>query len=174
MQLVDFVKRNKAKNSKENLEDRGKHGLQEGYKTHKEFRRLADFYLADQSNLMTRDRCFLLSLHYGVLRGQDSRLAELMDLFCHDFNVGYESDSTVRFVIMRMNQGKSNQEGKVEYAACMRAKDVNVCGVGALALHFFHRFDIDGEDFPQVTKPEEWFETKVSIYGLITINFKLN
>jgi hypothetical protein len=48
-----------------------------------------------------------------------------------------------------LDQGKTNQFGRIEYGGCVRARDVEVCPVGALALHLFWRFQIAHEPFPK-------------------------
>ena len=41
---------------------------------------------------------------------------------------------------MVMGQGKTNQLGKREYAACIRNREIIACPVGALAFYLFYRW----------------------------------
>ena len=61
--------------------------------------------------------------------------------------------------------GKVNQFGRREYAAMIRAKDVAICGIGALALYFFYRFHHAAETFPSLQRSQDWFNVK-EIMGL--------
>lgn len=43
----------------------------------------------------------------------------------------------------------------------LRAKDVEICGVGGLAISFYQRFDLGGEPLPDICNPGEWYYTKL-------------
>jgi hypothetical protein len=74
----------------------------------------------------------------------------------------------LQFIVSRYKRciGKTNQFNNREYAACMRAKDVRVCGIGALAQYLFYRFTVCGtESLPDFADRTQWFNIKVSIYN---------
>lgn len=72
-----------------------------------------------------------------MLRGQNSRGIEFADIWTVELeNEGY---STNHPFIISLKNGKKNQHGRLEFGGIMRAKDVEVCGVGALALYLFDR-----------------------------------
>jgi hypothetical protein len=62
-------------------------------------------------------------------------------------------------MIMVMDQGKMNQFGKREYAACIRNREIIACPVGALALYLFYRWHRGGEGFADFTSRRHWYDT---------------
>jgi hypothetical protein len=60
---------------------------------------------------------------------------------------------------MVMDQGKMNQFGKREYAACIRNREIIACPVGALALYLFYRWHRGGEGFADFTSRRHWYDT---------------
>jgi hypothetical protein len=64
-----------------------------------------------------------------------------------------------------MNQGKTNQHGRVEYGACLRHRDPEACLIGQLAFWLFFRWQAEAaaaaEPFPDFSRPERWYRTKV-------------
>ena len=55
---------------------------------------------------------------------------------------------------------KTNKNGKKEYWAMMRNKDVGMCGVGALAMYLFHRLQEEGEEWDYSSR-SSWYFIKV-------------
>jgi hypothetical protein len=60
--------------------------------------------------------------------------------------------------------GKTNQFNNREYASCIRARHVEVCPVGALAIYFFYRFVfVPGSSLPNYENRSNWFNIKVAL-----------
>lgn len=161
--LLKKVKRDAPKAARKNLVDRGKHTLIDGYSNSKEFRAICDYFWSDEAGKSgIRDGSMFRLSHYGVLRGQNVRLAELADLF--SWLVPADDTPSITepmALMMSMRQGKTNQFGKLEYCSMVRARDVHVCGIGGLAIHFFDKFQIRGESLPNVTDASDWYFNKV-------------
>jgi hypothetical protein len=60
---------------------------------------------------------------------------------------------------MVINQGKINQFGKREYAACIRNREVIAYPVKALAFYLFYRWHRGGKYFPDFTSRRHWYDT---------------
>jgi hypothetical protein len=89
-----------------------------------------------------------------LLRGHSTRACQLLDLFTLEFQ--NEGITPCLAVIMVMDQGKTNQFGKREYAAC---REVIACPVGALAFYLFSRWHRGEESFPDFTSRRHWYDT---------------
>ncbi len=168
-QLVSALRNSQAALKKENCEDKSKHTILEGYKNHREFRLFCDYFLNHKQAQMIRNRAIFLTLHYGVWRSESTRDTELSDIFKYDFDVAYDSEATIPFLVIRMSYTKTTQSGKLQYAAMARSKDVNACCVGGLALYFYKRFNIDKEELPNVCDPSSFYLLKVkkAIFSLM-------
>lgn len=108
---------------------------------------------------------FLLGNHM-LLRGSNRRPVELPDLFCVVLpNEGLKTnhrDHEVKAFVMVMNEGKTNQHGRMEYGAALRHRDPLSCVVGSAALYFFFRWQVEKiEPFPDFSRSEKWYNTKV-------------
>ena len=111
---------------------------------------------------------FLFSNH--MLLQSSNRLGlELADCFCLDLpKEGIKVEAaggvpTKAFVVL-MNQGKTNQHGRVEYSSCLRHRNPEACLVSQLAFWFFFRWQAEtnaAEPFPDFSRPELWYRTKV-------------
>ena len=89
-----------------------------------------------------RTACDLLLDHTMLLQGHSTQAYQLPNLFTLEFQ---NEGVTPRWpVIMVMDQGKTNQFGKREYAACIRNREVVACPVGALAFYLFYRWHRGG------------------------------
>jgi hypothetical protein len=141
--------------------DRGVGTLQDGY-TRDQFRACLDgLWQAGAASPRSaeqylRTACDLLLDHTMLLRGHSTRACQLADLFTLEFQ--NEGVTPCWPVIMVMDQGKTNQFGKREYAACIRNKEVVTCPVGALAFYLFFRWHRGGEDFPDFTSRRHWYD----------------
>ena len=84
-----------------------------------------------------RDRTMFLFTHYAMLRGQNARNIELADLW----TVGLEGEGFGRCVplVVTLDNGKMNQDGRLEFGGMFRNKDVDRCPIGAFALYCFDR-----------------------------------
>jgi hypothetical protein len=106
-----------------------------------------------------RDRLNLLLCHHGLMRGQSSRGLEFADLFTLPMeNMG---PSPCTALVLIMDNGKTNQVNRREYAPMLRSKHVDVCPQGALAFYLFYRFHFLKEPFPSFNRNEDWFQMKV-------------
>jgi hypothetical protein len=92
-----------------------------------------------------------------LLRDHSTRACQLPDLFTLEF----ENEGVTPYwpVIMVMDQGKTNQFGKREHAACIRNRELIACPVGALAFYLFYRWHRGGEHFPDFTSRQHWYDT---------------
>jgi hypothetical protein len=117
----------------------------------------------DVSALLRTQVDFLLGNH--MLLRQSNRLAmELPDCFCLELpNEGQKSRHCPTYaLVIVMNQGKTNQHGRMEYGAALRHRDVRSCLIGALAFYFFWRWQVEGkESFPSFARSEQWYDLKV-------------
>ena len=148
------LKRGQHRTKRDQYVDRGSGTLQDGYtrdqfvacleglwRKGSESRQCVEPYL--------RTVCDLLLDHTMLLRGHSTRACQLADLFTLEFQ--NEGVTPCWPVIMVMDQGKTNQFGKREYAACIRNREVITCPVGALAFYLFYRWHRGGESFPDFT-----------------------
>jgi len=58
--------------------------------------------------------------------------------------------------------GKTNQVGTTTYSAAIRAKDVELCAIGSLAMWLFQRWHRNREPFPKLDEDRAWYQIKVS------------
>ncbi len=73
-----------------------------------------------------------------------------------------EGPSQCMALVMMLNKGKTNKCGKIQYGAVLRNKDVTVCAINALAMYFFFRWHVSGENFPDMSSKQSWYD----IYAL--------
>lgn len=73
-----------------------------------------------------------------------------------------------------ISNGKTNQNGYIEYTGLLRNKDVSVCGMSALAFYFFWRWEHSGESFPCFKSNKDWYNTKLLIDDLFPVLFFLS
>ncbi|GAA5920377.1 hypothetical protein JCM5296_003901, partial [Sporobolomyces johnsonii] len=92
-----------------------------------------------------RDRLGFTLAHYALLRSNNVLPIELADLF--PVELPNEGPSPCFATVVLVNNGKTNQNGRVEYGAFIRNSDPEICGVGALALYLFLRFHVSQETF---------------------------
>lgn len=105
---------------------------------------------------------FLFGNHM-LLRSSNRRPIELADCFCLECpneGVQVHNNPTYAFVVV-MNQGKTNQNGRIEYGACLRHRDPYACLVGQLAFWLFFRWQVEREPFPDFSRPEKWYNIKI-------------
>jgi len=60
-----------------------------------------------------------------------------------------------------MDQGKTNQHGRLEYGAALRHRDYRSCVIGALAAYLFWRWHLSGEPFPCLRTSQDWYGIKL-------------
>jgi hypothetical protein len=112
---------------------------------------------ADSTSSSTRTTCDLLLDQIMLLRGYSTRACQLPNLFTLEFP--NEGVTPCWPVIMVMDQGKTNQFGKRDYAACIRNKEVIACPVRALAFYLFYCWHRGRERFPDFTSRRHWYDT---------------
>ncbi len=168
--LLKNIKRNENQIRRDNYEDRGVGTFADGYSSVEELKRIANKFLEENNPKLFRDRAAFLLCHSGTLRGESSRMLELADSLHLELpNEGFQD--CYAFICM-LHQGKMNQFGRREYCASLRAKEVEICSIGATALYFFWRFQLWGNDpiilifyvldegFPDMSTSRDWFQIK--------------
>ena len=63
-----------------------------------------------------------------------------------------------------LSDHRSFQHGRVEYGSCLRHLNPEACLVSQLAFWFFFRWQVEmnaAEPFPDFSRPELWYRTKV-------------
>jgi hypothetical protein len=144
-------------------EDRAIGTVVDGYSTKSELHALSSaFFKTSPDNLQYRDRAMFLISHYALFRGNNIRMLEMADLLYQTKDD--QGPTKFEMLLLLAERGKTNQVNKKEYGAMTRTKDVIVCPVGALALHFFHLFHVEGKSLPDLSSSNSWFTKKV-FYG---------
>lgn len=117
----------------------------------------------DISCLLRTQVDFLFGNHM-LLRQSNRRPMELPDCFRLELpNEGQKSREFPTYaLVVVMNQGKTNQHGRMEYGAALRHRDVRCCLVSAMAFYFFWRWQVErAEPFPTFQRSEDWYDIKV-------------
>jgi len=114
-----------------------------------------------------RHRFIFLFTTSGILRGESLYSAELSDCFSVSHKNEYKDAHTWDALIMSMINGKTNRENKL-YGRSLRAKDVRLCPVGALAFYLFVRFWLteefdDDSKCPDFTDNSSWYDIKLLV-----------
>ncbi|OBZ80847.1 hypothetical protein A0J61_11104, partial [Choanephora cucurbitarum] len=103
---------------------------------------------------------FLLQ-HYGLLRDESLRVMEFPGL--QSILLEIEGIITPCYaLVMVLKQGKTNQEGRLEFAACLRNKNVRICAQMMLAFYLFSRWHVHAEPFPEFNENRDWFDIKLT------------
>ncbi|KAG2225155.1 hypothetical protein INT45_009484 [Circinella minor] len=121
---------------RDQMEDRGVRSVVDGYST----------------------TAFLLQ-HFGFLRGESIRMMEFADL--QSMLLEREGATECYALVMVLLQGKTNQEGRVEFAACIRNRNVEICPQMTLSFYLFHRWHIQGEPFSSLNQNKDWYRLKL-------------
>jgi hypothetical protein len=148
-----------ANRKRANYDDRAAGSLLDGYTTQETLNSIANAFWDLNNGTGLRDRASFLLCHSLFLRGENVRFLELPDMF----SIALENESPSQScyaLIALLDRGKTNTFGKVEYAGCIRHAQVESCTVGAVAFHFFYRFMINGEPFPNMSASSMWYDTK--------------
>jgi hypothetical protein len=87
------------------------------------------------------------------------RILEYPDLF--HITLENEGVTDCNALVLVLNQGKTNQHGKLEISGCIRNKNVELCPVGAVGLYFLFCFHISHQPFPNFEKSENWYDLKL-------------
>lgn len=134
-----------------------------------DLKRITHYWLSQESHFAENTRNLVASLTswFGLLRGESARRFEFADMFSDIV----QSDPTAsemmqcRALFFVMMNGKTNQFNHLEYAAMLRAKEVDACCVGSVALYLFLRFHCTNESFPDLDANTDWFNIKVWAYS---------
>ncbi|CAK5262885.1 unnamed protein product [Mycena citricolor] len=107
-----------------------------------------------------RDRSMLLLGTCTAFRGDSTRQLQWSDLFLGSVLAGSEDNARVLGILS--DNAKTNQTGRLDEFGVLRHRHVEMCGIGALALHFFAHFHILN-NLPPVFAPQ--FEKGCGEYG---------
>ena len=88
---------------------------------------------------------FLLA-HNLLLRSESRLAAELPDFFT--ISLPNEGPTACFPMIMIMDNGKMNLQGRLEYGAAMRHRNPLLCTMAHMAFYLFYRWNIAGEATP--------------------------
>lgn len=166
---MDLSQRQASK-KKETYEDRGQVTVADGYDANGLWNILAELWRQSQSNkpavvaATLRGRLDFILSHLLLARGEARRFAELADLQL--LMLDNKGPSPCPALLYIMNNGKTNQIGRIEYAGLLTNKDVSVCGMNALAFYFTYFFwgwEHSGEYFPCFKSNKDWYDTKLLI-----------
>ncbi|KAG2209610.1 hypothetical protein INT45_007237 [Circinella minor] len=161
----------------ENFVDPGIGSIQDGYNV-EQLGQIADYYFGRKKKARDalRDRMVFLLNHMMMLRGETLRDTNLNHLFSLEFKDEGATRCPV-FVMMIMG-GKTNQEQHKLYSGVIRHKNVQMCAFGAVSFFLFYHFHVQGETFPDFSKNENWFDTKLargrSLNKPVSYNTQLN
>ena len=89
-----------------------------------------------------------------IARGENKRMMQLPDLYFVELL--NEGPTPCHCLTLAMLQGKTNQHARIEHGYAIRHMNVEACSVGALALYFFARFEIENEAFPDLSSRDKW------------------
>ncbi|CAD6966004.1 unnamed protein product [Tilletia laevis] len=109
-----------------------------------------------REGLLRCARLEFLWQHAIMGRAGDMRGAKLRHFYISDLPRSEPQKCVV--VVQSIFEGKTNKDGRPERGVVARAKDVESCPVGALALAFFERFHVQGDRAPDLTSRREWYD----------------
>jgi hypothetical protein len=98
---------------------------------------------------------FLFS-HNMLLRGESRRQLQFPDLFT--LSLPNEGPTPCWPMIMIMNNGKTNQFGRLEYMGVIRHQDPLLCTMSQAAFYLFYRWQIVHEPPPQFQNRQQWYD----------------
>jgi hypothetical protein len=145
-QLLETLSRNEHLRRKTSCIDRGIGTMLDTYSP-EELELMSSYFLNKNSIAGLRNRSMHFLSHFSLMRGQLVRKMELPDI--HFVQLPSEGVTAADVFICISNNGKTNQFGKLEFYACLRAKNVSICPVASVAFFLFCRWHVDNEPFPQ-------------------------
>lgn len=92
----------------------------DGYSTTAEMEELVSYYFEEKNQEGLRNCVTFLSQHYGLLRSESLRMMEFPDL--QSMLLENEGIAPCYALVMVLKQGETNQERRLEFAACLRDK----------------------------------------------------
>ncbi|KAE8260021.1 hypothetical protein A4X13_0g591 [Tilletia indica] len=149
--LNNFRLETAARNAANFSDKRG--SADDGY-THEFYVKMARHFLMDGSLVSTRSLVAQLFGHQTLMRGVNLRKLALSDLELGRLQEGL---SPAVFVVVKVNESKTNRTGRVEYSGALRNKEAAIDPLFALALYLFQRWEIIGEPFPDLTDNKSWY-----------------
>ncbi|KAE8266440.1 hypothetical protein A4X09_0g5909 [Tilletia walkeri] len=157
-QLIETARKQQQGKDRREYKDRA-HGTHlDGY-DRDEMRKLSAYFFERDTEIGMRDRAALFLCHFALLRGDNCRALEFPDL--HHLELRDEGFTPCFAVVLILRQGKTNKFGHLEFGSFIRAADVELCPVGALALYLFSRFQLSREPFPDFSSSSAWYDRKV-------------
>lgn len=153
---LETLEKKESKRKRNEFEDRGRNTLKDGY-SKKELLDVSSYFLKKNDPLATRNRlCFLMS-HSMLMRSETALGTQFADLFSMDLDDQGVSECIA--LVATITFGKTNQDGKIQYGSALRSRNVELCPIGALALHLFTRFHYESEPFPDFSQRSNWYNT---------------
>ena len=163
--LMKDCQRKQHSAKKAAFEDRGKGTVADGYDEKSLRAILNEFWRQGHSTKSVivggtlRGHLDFILGHLLLARGESRRFAELPDLQLLMFD--NEGPSPCPALLYIMSNGKTNQNGRIEYSGLLRHKDLSLCGMSALAVYFFWRWEQSGELFPSFKSNKAWYNIRV-------------
>ncbi|KAG2217651.1 hypothetical protein INT45_000781 [Circinella minor] len=160
--LLKNERKKETRRRKENYADRVAGSILNGYSTTDELTKVVDYFLTKDRPEHYRNAVMFLASHFGLMRGGNVCEIELADVHYIPLQgEGPNPEVECPCLILLMDHGKTNQFGKQEHASAIRCGHVEICLWMTLGIYFFHRWHISGEQFPDMTRPEEWYTIKL-------------
>lgn len=100
-----------------------------------------------------------LLLHYGLMRGEDTRSLELADVLTRVLE--NEGPTECFPLLVHLDGGKTNAFGRVDCVGVLRHKDYRICALGQLGFYYFMRWEIGSEPVPSFLRHTDWYDVKV-------------
>ena len=76
---------------------------------------------------------------YGMLRSNNQRLLKLSEITIMHLEGELEGPTDCSAVVAILDESKTNQRGKIQYASFIRNRDLFVCPISLLSLYLFCR-----------------------------------
>ncbi|KAI9922803.1 hypothetical protein PsorP6_002543 [Peronosclerospora sorghi] len=140
----------------EAFEDRGMNTLADGY-TVKDMMTLHQHYMSANSGNQLRKRVDLLIAHMMLMRGKIRRMLQIVE------DIENEGPGACQALLCIMDQGKTNQFGKIESGTALRSKSPDLCAIGAIDFYLFYRFHIEKGPFLDFKGRKNWYGAYCSL-----------
>lgn len=170
--LMKSVQKSQHTKRKLAFEDRGRGTVADGYNEAGLKDIVNEFWRQSIEGKGSAVGCYLRGLlnylmgHHLLARGESRRFAELPDLLLLELqNEGPKPCPALLYI---MSNGKTNQNGRIEYCGLLRHKDVMLCGMNALAVYLFWRWEQSGEAFPSFKSNADWYSTRLLLGKLFS------
>ena len=152
------MKRKAHAKAHEEFEDRAAGTIIDGY-TDEQFISLVKAMwrceLTRDAGVNLRTNADFLLRHCGLLRGSETRQADLADLIAFQFT--NEGPTECWAMVLMLSKTKTNTENKIQYGATMRNKEILRCPVSAIAFWLMYRWHLTDEAFPDFSTHKDWY-----------------